>query len=66
MRLLIASLLLLGATSCVTKKYNGFAEIAEMHPEGLQMAVESDEGAAFVRALGRYINQLEQELEQGD
>ena len=27
------------------------------------MAVESDEGAAFVRALGRYINQLEQELE---
>ena len=30
------------------------------------MAVESDEGAAFVRALGRYINQLEQELEQGD
>lgn len=66
MKLWIVLLILLGGTSCITKKYNGFAEIAELHPEGLQMAVESDEGAAFVRALGRYINQLEQELEQGD
>jgi hypothetical protein len=27
------------------------------------MAVESDEGAAFVKALGLYINQLEQRIE---
>ena len=28
------------------------------------MAVESEEGAAFVRALGLYINKLEYELEK--
>lgn len=56
-------LLLLVSAGCVSVKYNGFQEIAEAHPTGLERAVESDEGAAFVRALGRYINQLEQELE---
>ena len=44
-------------------KLNGFQEIAEAHPKGLEMAVESEEGAAFVKALGLYINQLEQRIE---
>ncbi len=43
-----------------------FQEIAERHPMGMENAVETDEGAAFVRDLGRYINQLEQQLESGD
>ena len=47
-------------------KLNGFQEIAERHPKGLEDAVLTDEGAAFVRDLGRYINQLEQKLEEGD
>ena len=33
---------------------------------GMENAVGTDEGAAFVRDLGRYINQLEQQLESGD
>ena len=47
-------------------RLNGFQEIAERHPEGLEDAVSTDEGAAFVKDLGRYINQLEQQLEGGD
>lgn len=30
---------------------------------GMEMAVESEEGAAFVQALGLYINKLEQQIE---
>ena len=30
----------------------------------MEKAVESDEGAALIRALGRYINKLEYELEK--
>ena len=56
-------LLLLVGSGCVAVKYTGFQEIAEAHPMGLEKAVESDEGAAFVRALGLYINRLEQKLE---
>ena len=56
-------LLLLVSGGCVSVKLNGFQEIAEAHPKGLEMAVESEEGAAFVKALGLYINQLEQKIE---
>lgn len=49
---------------CVSVKLNGFQEIAEAHPVGMEKAVESDEGAALIRALGRYINKLEYELEK--
>jgi hypothetical protein len=60
-------LLALGVSSgCLTVKLNGFQEIAEGNPMGLENAVSTDEGAAFVRDLGRYINQLEQQLERGD
>ena len=57
-------LLLLVSGGCVSVKLDGFREIAETHPRGMEMAVESDEGAAFVRALGLYINKLEYELEK--
>lgn len=57
-------LLLLGSVGCVSVKLNGFQEIAEAHPVGMEKATESDEGAALVRALGRYINKLEYELEK--
>ena len=46
-------------------KLNGFQEIAERHPVGLEDAVATDEGAAFVKDLGLYINQLEQKIESG-
>jgi|TARA_R100001530_G_scaffold24112_1_gene19610 hypothetical protein len=32
---------------------------------GLENAVETDEGAEFIRQLGKYINQLEQQIEAG-
>ena len=57
-------LLLLVSGGCVSVKLDGFREIAEAHPKGMEMAVESEEGAAFVRALGLYINKLEYELEK--
>ena len=44
-------------------KLNGFQEIVERNQTGFENAVESDEGAEFVRQLGRYINQLEQRIE---
>ena len=46
-------------------KLNGFQEIAERNPVGLENAVETDEGAEFIKQLGQYINQLEQQLEAG-
>ena len=55
-----------GSSGCLNVKLNGFQEIAERHPLGMENAVGTDEGAAFVRDLGRYINQLEQQLESGD
>jgi len=56
--------MLLGSAGCVSVKLNGFQEIAATHPVGLEKAVESEEGAAFVKALGLYINKLEYELEK--
>ena len=46
-------------------KLNGFQEIAERNPVGFENAVETDEGAEFIRQLGIYINQLEQQIEAG-
>ena len=46
-------------------KLNGFQEITEANPAGFANAVETDEGAEFIRQLGRYINQLEQKIEAG-
>jgi hypothetical protein len=63
----LSLLLVIGVSSgCLNVKLNGFQEIAERHPKGLEDAVLTDEGAAFVKDLGRYINQLEQQLEEGD
>jgi len=49
----------------VSVRLNGFQEIAERNPVGLENAVETDEGAEFIRQLGKYINQLEQQIEAG-
>ena len=56
-------LLLLGTSGCLNVKLNGFQEIVERNQTGFENAVESDEGAEFVRQLGKYINQLEQRIE---
>jgi hypothetical protein len=48
----------------VTVKHNGWQEITARHPVGLENAVSTDEGAAFVEELGLYINKLEFELEK--
>tara|TARA_R100001594_G_scaffold138913_1_gene182863 strand:- start:447 stop:656 length:210 start_codon:yes stop_codon:yes gene_type:complete len=58
-------LLMLASAGCVGVKLNGFQEIAERNPVGFENAVETDEGAEFIRQLGRYINQLEQQIEAG-
>ena len=44
-------------------KLNGFQEIVERNQTGFENAVEIDEGAEFVRQLGKYINKLEQQIE---
>tara|TARA_Y100001956_G_scaffold51456_1_gene50169 strand:- start:4272 stop:4484 length:213 start_codon:yes stop_codon:yes gene_type:complete len=57
-------LLLLGSVGCgVTVKLNGFQEIAERHPVGMEQITENPESEALVRDLGFYINKLEQQLE---
>ena len=56
---------MLGNAGCVNVKLNGFQEITERNPVGFANAVETDEGAEFIRELGRYINQLEQQIEAG-
>jgi len=61
----ILLLLLLVSAGCVSVRLNGFQEIAERNPVGLENAVETDEGAEFIRQLGKYINQLEQQIEAG-
>lgn len=48
----------------MTVKYNGWQEITARHPVGLENAVSTDEGAAFVEELGLYINKLEFKLEK--
>jgi hypothetical protein len=61
----ILLLLLPVSAGCVSVRLNGFQEIAERNPVGLENAVETDEGAEFIRQLGKYINQLEQQIEAG-
>jgi len=63
MKLWTLSLLLLVSAGCVSVKLNGFQEIVERNQTGFESAVESDEGAEFVRQLGKYINKLEQQIE---
>ena len=52
-----------GSSGCLSEKLNGFQEIAERHPVGMENAVATDEGAAFVKDLGLYINKLEERIE---
>jgi hypothetical protein len=66
MKGLTVSLMLLvsGVSSgCLSVKLNGFEEIATRHPVGMEEATATDEGAALIRDLGRYINDLERQLE---
>ncbi len=51
------------SNGCLTVKLNGFSEIAARNPQGMEDATATDEGAALIRDLGKYINQLEQRLE---
>ena len=64
-RWMILSLLLVSVVSsgCLSVKLNGFEEIATRHPVGMEEATATDEGAALIRDLGRYINELELRLE---
>jgi len=66
MKGLTVSLMLLvsGVSSgCLSVKLNGFEEIATRHPVGMEEATATDGGAALIRDLGRYINDLERQLE---
>jgi hypothetical protein len=60
-------LLVLGANcGCLAVKLNGFQEIAEKNPVGMEEATATPEGAALIRDLGNYISELEYRLEKGD
>jgi hypothetical protein len=59
-------LLLLGNAGCLNVKLNGFSEIAERNPQGMEDATATEEGAELIRQLGFYINELERQLESGD
>jgi len=54
------------SNGCLTVKLQGFSEIAERHPVGMENATSTDEGVALIRDLGRYINELERQIEQGN
>jgi len=47
----------------MTVKLNGFQEIAEKHPTGMEQITENPESTALVKELGFYINELERRLE---
>jgi hypothetical protein len=64
-RWLMILLLLLVSAGCVSKKLNGFQEIAERNPIGMEEATATDEGAELIRQLGRYIAELEEMIENG-
>lgn len=66
MRRWIGLLILLASgvsSGCLSVKLDGFEEIATRHPVGMEEATATDEGAALIRDLGRYINELERRLE---
>jgi hypothetical protein len=66
MKGLTVSLMLLVSvvsSGCLSVKLNGFKEIATRHPVGMEEATATDEGAALISELGRYINELERQLE---
>ena len=62
-KVLMILLLLLGSGGCLSVKLNGFQEIAERNPQGMEDATETEAGAALIRDLGIYINELERKLE---
>jgi hypothetical protein len=62
-KVLIVLLLLLGSGGCLSVKLNGFQEISERNPQGMEDATETEAGAALIRELGIYINELERKLE---
>jgi len=53
-----------GSSGCLTEKLNGFQEIVEANPVGLENCVSTNEGAALVKSLGLYINKLEERIEK--
>ncbi len=58
-------LLLLVSAGCVSKKLNGFQEIAERNPVGMEQATATPEGTELIRQLGRYIAEIEEMIEGG-
>ena len=62
---LLMLLAFVASSGCLTVKLNGFQEIAESHPVGMETATSTDEGVALIRDLGRYISELERRLESG-
>tara|TARA_R100000808_G_scaffold22661_1_gene49449 strand:- start:340 stop:573 length:234 start_codon:yes stop_codon:yes gene_type:complete len=64
------ALLLPAMSGCVAVKYNGFQDLAAAHPKGFEDAVNgshyrdgSSESEDFMRAVGRYIAEMEFKLE---
>ena len=47
----------------VSVKLDGFREIAERHPVGMEQVTENSESQALVIELAKYINELERRIE---
>lgn len=60
---LILLLLLVSGGCGVSVKLDGFREIAERHPLGMEQVTENSESQALVIELGKYINELERRIE---
>ena len=57
-------LLLVVNSGCVSAKLNGFEEIANRNELGMEHATATPEGTVLIRELGRYINELEFQIEK--
>ena len=73
LRLFLLLLVLVVGQGCLARKLQGLEEIIQANPQGWDDAVNgshyrdgSDHSERMMRSLGRYINQLEAEIERGD
>lgn len=60
---LILLLLLVSGGCGVSVKLDGFREIAERHPLGMEQVTGNNESQALVIELAKYINELERRIE---
>jgi len=63
LRILSLGLLLAVNSGCLSVKLQGFSEIAARNEIGMEHCTATPEGTVLIRQLGRYINELERQIE---